>query len=127
MGEEMQGFDEGTIGLGLTTDSESIQEIGQVDNQPEDKGTAPDWSTAPRSSGINTPSTKIGESVRGETEDASGEDDSGEEEAPARTNAKDGQPGSNSNDNHRLCSLLGGTHGMPHQNRLGESYHWLGT
>ena len=75
---------------------------------PEDKGTAPDWSTAPRSSGINTPSTKIGESVRGETEDASGEDDSGEEEAPARTNAKDGQPVSNSNANHRLNNAFTG-------------------
>ena len=42
MGEEMQGLDEGTTGLGLTTDSKSLQEVCQVDNPSEDKGTAVD-------------------------------------------------------------------------------------
>ena len=54
MGKEMQGFDEGTIGPGLTTDSESLQEIGQVDNQPEDKGTAVDTAVPKRSGNTNT-------------------------------------------------------------------------
>ena len=54
MGKEMQGFDEGTIGPGLTTDSESLQEIGQVDNQPEDKGTAVDTAILKRSVDVNT-------------------------------------------------------------------------
>ena len=54
MGKEIQGFDEGTIGPGLTTDSESLQETWQVDNQPEDKGTAVDTAVPKRSDDTDT-------------------------------------------------------------------------
>ena len=49
MGEEMPGLDEGTIGLGLTTYSKSLQEAWQVDNQPKDEGTAVDTGVLKRS------------------------------------------------------------------------------
>ena len=54
MGEEMPGLDEGTIGLGLTTDSKSLKEACQVGNQPKDKGTAVDTAILKRSVDMNT-------------------------------------------------------------------------
>ena len=54
MGEEMPGLDEGIIGLGLTTDSKSLQEACQVGNQPKDKGTAVDTAVLKRSVDMNT-------------------------------------------------------------------------
>ena len=53
MGEEMQGLDEGTTGLGLTTDSKSLQEVCQIDNQSEDKGTGVDTAVLRRSGDMN--------------------------------------------------------------------------
>ena len=53
MGEEMSGIDEGTIGLGLATDSKSLQEACHVDNQPKDKRTAVDTAVLKRSVDMN--------------------------------------------------------------------------
>ena len=50
----MLSFDEGIIGLGLTTDSKSLQEACQVGNQPKDKGTDVDTAVPKRPVDMNT-------------------------------------------------------------------------